>query len=169
MDTIFEYDVAISFASEQRTEAEAIAQCLRSAGVSVFYDAYEEAALWGKNLYDHLATVYQHQARYCLMLVSAAYAAKVWTTHERQSAQARALTEKTEYILPVRYDDTPIPGLLPTMQSWRSWRASPSRSVSGCQNGSRPAWIEPVLRAGTSEGPSSLWIALKSWIFMGWV
>ena len=110
----FEYDVAISFAGEQRREAEAIAARLRGAGVSVFYDAYEQADLWGKNLYDHLATVYQHSARYCMMLVSAAYAAKVWTNQERQSAQARALTQKTEYILPVRFDDTDIPGLLHT-------------------------------------------------------
>jgi hypothetical protein len=96
----FDYDVAISFAGEQRREAEGIARRLRAAGVSVFYDAYEQVDLWGKNLYDHLAGVYQHKARYCLMLVSAAYAAKVWTTHERQNAQARALTENTEYILP---------------------------------------------------------------------
>ena len=110
----FDYDVAISFAGEQRCEAEGIAMRVRAAGVSVFYDAYEQVDLWGKNLYDHLASVYQHKARYCLMLVSAAYAAKVWTTHERQNAQARALTENTEYILPVRFDDTDIPGLLPT-------------------------------------------------------
>ena len=112
---MFEYDVAISFAGEQRREAEGIASRLRAAGVSVFYDAYEQADLWGKNLYDHLATVYQHKARYCLMLVSAGYAAKVWTTHERQSAQARALEQNTEYILPVRFDDTEIPGLLSTI------------------------------------------------------
>jgi hypothetical protein len=35
------YDVAISFAGEQR--AEAIAACLRNAGVDVFYDGYELA------------------------------------------------------------------------------------------------------------------------------
>ena len=113
--TAFDYDVAISFAGEQRREAEGIADHLRAASVSVFYDAYEQADLWGKNLYDHLATVYQHKARYCLMLVSAEYAAKVWTTHERQSAQARALTQNTEYILPLRFDDTDIPGLLLTI------------------------------------------------------
>jgi len=45
------------------------------------------------------------------MFVSAAYAEKVWPTHERRSVQARALSEKSEYILPVRFDDTEIPGL----------------------------------------------------------
>ena len=111
----FEYDIAISFAGEQRPEAEAIAKCLRAAGVKVFYDAYETASLWGKNLYEHLADIYQNKARYCLILVSASYASRVWTTHERRSAQARALEQKSEYILPVRFDDTEIPGLRPSM------------------------------------------------------
>jgi hypothetical protein len=111
----FDYDVAISFAGEQRREAEAVAACLLKVGISVFFDEYEQATLWGKDIYEHLGGVYQHKARYCLMLVSAAYAAKVWTTHERRSAQARGLTQGTEYILPVRFDDTEIPGLLPTI------------------------------------------------------
>jgi len=90
LSTPLTYDVAISFAGEQRREAEAIASRLRAAGVSVFYDAYEQADLWGKNLYDHLPAVYEHRARYCLMLVSAAYGAKVWTntrTPERTGAR----------------------------------------------------------------------------------
>jgi TIR domain len=111
----FEYDMAISFAGEQRSEAEAIAAELRNIGITVFYDGYEKANLWGKDLYEHLSEVYQKKARYCLMLVSAAYAAKVWTTHERKSAQARALSQKNEYILPVRFDQTEVPGLLSTV------------------------------------------------------
>jgi len=34
---------------------------------------------------------------------------------ERQSAQARALREGKEYILPIRIDDTKIPGLPETV------------------------------------------------------
>ena len=71
--------------------------------------------MWGKNLYDHLSKIYQHEAQYCLMFLSREYASKVWTDLERQNAQARALQEKgTEYILPVRFDDTLIKGLPPT-------------------------------------------------------
>jgi|GEM_PF-4535638 len=112
---MFEYDVAISFAGEQRPEAEAIAACLRSTGVKVFYDRYEQANLWGKDLYEHLSDIYNKKARYCLMLVSVAYAGKVWTTHERKNAQARALSQRSEYILPVRFDETEIPGLPSTV------------------------------------------------------
>ena len=112
---MFEYDVAISFAGEQRKEAEAIADCLKKNEVRVFYDRYEQADLWGKDLYEHLSDIYQKKARYCLMLASAAYAAKVWPTHERKNAQARALSQRTEYILPVRFDETEIPGLPNTL------------------------------------------------------
>jgi hypothetical protein len=91
----FAYDIAISFAGEQRPEAEAIANCLKAAGVKAFYDEYEQSTLWGKDLYEHLADVYQHKARYCLILISADYAAKVWTTHERRNAQARVLAQKS--------------------------------------------------------------------------
>jgi hypothetical protein len=112
---MFEYDVAISFAGEQRAEAEAIADCLKRAGVKVFYDGYEQANLWGKDLYEHLSEIYQKKARYCLMLVSVAYGRKVWPTHERRNAQARALSQKGEYILPVRFDGTEIPGLPSTV------------------------------------------------------
>ena len=52
---MFDYDVAISFAGEQRKEAEAIADCLKKNEVNVFYDGYEKAHLWGKDLYEHLS------------------------------------------------------------------------------------------------------------------
>jgi hypothetical protein len=105
------YDVALSFAGEDREIAEEIAKLLREGCARVFYDKYEQADLWGKNLYDHLADIYSNRALYCIILVSGAYARKNWTTHERRSAQERALKERGEYILPVRLDDTEIPGL----------------------------------------------------------
>ena len=59
---MFDYDVAISFAGEQRTEAEAIADRLKASDIRVFYDRYEQADLWGKNLYEHLSDIYQKKA-----------------------------------------------------------------------------------------------------------
>ena len=111
----FAYDVALSFAGEQRAYVEKVAAALRRRGVRPFYDDYEKASLWGKDLYEHLDWVYQKAARYCVLFASEAYAAKVWTTHERRSAQARALQEGQEYVLPVRFDDADIPGLRPTV------------------------------------------------------
>ena len=49
------------------------------------------------------------------MFLSEHYAQKMWTNHELKSAHARAFQENEEYILPVRLDDTKIPGILPTV------------------------------------------------------
>ena len=111
----YEYDVALSFAGEDRQYAEALAELLENNDYRVFYDKYERAQLWGENLYDYLSETYKDKARYCVMFVSKHYAQKVWTNHERRSAQARALAENVAYILPVRIDDTEIPGILPTV------------------------------------------------------
>ena len=111
----FQFDVALSFAGEDRAYVGDIAERLRSRDVRVFYDQYEQATLWGKDLYEHLDYVYQRAAQYCVLFASVHYAGKVWTNHERKSAQARALDENREYILPVRFDDTEIPGLRSTV------------------------------------------------------
>lgn len=111
----FEYDVCLSFACEERKFVREVANELINRGVRVFFDEYAEAELWGKDLYSHLDDIYQNAARYCILFVSRHYAKRVWTNHERQSAQARALTENKEYILPARFDDTLIPGLRPTV------------------------------------------------------
>ena len=109
-----QYDVALSFAGEDRQHAERLAELLRVDGYSVFYDENERAQLWSANLYDRLRSIYKDQAHYCVMFLSKHYAQKPWTNHERQSAQARAFDGDPEYILRVRIDDTEIEGILPT-------------------------------------------------------
>lgn len=109
------YDVALSFAGENRAYVEEVAKGLRTAGVEVFYDDFEKATLWGKNLVEHLADIYQHKSRYVVMFISEHYVSKAWPKHERQHAQARALVAKDEYILPARFDDTEVPGMTNTV------------------------------------------------------
>ena len=111
----FEYDVAISFAGEDREFAQSLARALRERDVKVFLDDDYRAVLWGKDLYTTLYDIYYRKARYCILLVSKAYRDKMWTGHERQAAQARALEMRgTEYILPIRMEDVTIQGLPPT-------------------------------------------------------
>lgn len=113
--TSFQYDVCLSFAGEDREYVEAVAAGLKERGVRVFYDRYAMVELWGKDLYEHLDFVYGKAAQYCVLFVSDAYARKIWTSHERKSAQDRAITEHREYILPARFDDTEVPGLRGTV------------------------------------------------------
>lgn len=111
----YEYDVAFSFAGEQRDYVRNVANHLKTLGIRVFYDEFEEEKLWGKDLYEYLDSIYRKKAKYCVMFVSKNYADKVWTSHERKSAQARALEENKEYILPARFDDVEIPGMAKTV------------------------------------------------------
>lgn len=111
---MIKYDVVISFAGEDREIAKEIAANLVLKGINVFYDEYEKANLWGKDLYVHLTKVYKDDSKLCLMLLSDSYSKKQWTSHERKAAQARAFVENQEYILPLRLDDTEVDGILGT-------------------------------------------------------
>ena len=113
-DKVYDYDIAFSFAGEDRVYVEKLASSLREIGVNIFYDKYFEADLWGKDLYTHLDKVYQYSSKYCVLFISGHYKEKLWTNHERESAQARAFSEKGEYILPIKLDDTVIPGIRST-------------------------------------------------------
>lgn len=105
------YDIALSFAGEQRDYVRAVASCLKQTEVTYFFDEDNRVDLWGRNLVDVLDRTYRHRARFVVMFVSRAYAEKVWPNLERQSAQSRAIEEVEPYILPVRFDDTDLPGL----------------------------------------------------------
>jgi len=110
-----EYDVALSFAGEDREYAEQVAKHLEENGLSVFYDGFEVAKLWGKDLVAHLHDIYCNRARYCMVFVSKHYAEKAWPTLEARAALERSLRERDEYILPVRIDQTEVPGLPSTV------------------------------------------------------
>ena len=110
------YHVALCFAGEDRAYVNEVANALQAEGVDVFYDKFEEDELWGKDLYTHLSDVYQNRAIFTVIFISDAYGKKLWATHERKSAQARAFTESREYILPAFFDETiQVPGLLKTI------------------------------------------------------
>lgn len=115
----YEYDVVFSFAGTQRVYVEKVNNSLKKYDISVFYDNDNSVDLWGKNLYRYLDCLYSKKARYCVMFISKEYGERPWTIHESQSAQERMFccydnTEFQEYILPVRFDDTQIPGIRST-------------------------------------------------------
>ncbi len=121
-----DYHVALSFAGEQRGYVEEVARHLAARGIAVFYDGFEQAGLWGKDGAEAFHDVYAERAMYVAMFISKAYAAKAWTRYERQSAISRMLEEEGEYVLPIRFDETPIPGLPKTIFFLRAEDYSPA-------------------------------------------
>jgi len=65
----------------------------------------------GKDLAEYLQKIFYENAKWCMMFISQQYVSKIWPTHERKSALARQIEVKGRYILPVRFDDTDVPGL----------------------------------------------------------
>lgn len=111
----YKYDIALSFAGEDRTYVDVIANKLKNKGIKVFYDKFETSNLWGKDLYQYLSHVYKDNARYCVIFVSNFYKNKVWTRHELRNAQNRAFVENKEYILPIFLEDIELDGLNDTI------------------------------------------------------
>ena len=107
----YDYDLVVSVASEDRAVAEPYARRLAECGYSVFYNLWQQDNLLGKELLQYLDFIYRSAARHCLIFISKNYVGKAWTNFELRSAVSRAAGEDYEYILPLRIDDTPLPGL----------------------------------------------------------
>jgi hypothetical protein len=107
----YEYDVVFSFSGENRAYVDKVANILRSKGVNVFYDNFEETNLWGKDLAAYFDHIYNEASRYVIIFVSKSYEEKIWTNHELSMALQRALSQKDEYILPAKFDDTKLRGV----------------------------------------------------------
>ena len=105
----FEYDVALSFARQERPAAEELARLLTGRNIKVFLDEYTGAEPWGRDVLDHLVNLYARKARYCVLFLSQHYPLEKWTEAERASAQQRALRDAGEHILPLRLDESGIP------------------------------------------------------------
>jgi hypothetical protein len=111
----YDYDIAVSFAGEDRELVRDVVTELKGHDVNVFFDEDSTAEMWGENLVDFLHAIYSRRARYAVLFVSRHYVAKKWTTYERKAAQDRAFQQSAPYILPVRIDDSELPGLLSTI------------------------------------------------------
>lgn len=105
------FDVAFSFATEDEDYVTKVAEELKKTDLRIFFSPDNSVELWGKDQYSYFDDIFRKKARYAVLFLSGHYASKFWTNHERKSAQARAIVENREYILPARFDDTEIIGL----------------------------------------------------------
>ena len=78
MNKDYKFDVALSFAGEDRGYVENVAEELKVNGIKVHYDRFNQVDAWGKDLAEHFDEIYRKQAKYCVMFISEHYAKKVW-------------------------------------------------------------------------------------------
>jgi hypothetical protein len=130
--TEYEFDIAVSFAGENRKYVEDVVRAVQGSGdLKVFYDQDYRYDLWGEDGVEFFTRVFNERARFVVMFISHHYAEKEWPRLEKRSALSRALTQRTAYVLPVRLDDTKLEGLLPTVQYLDAVREGISGIVAG--------------------------------------
>ena len=117
----FEYDVALSFAAEDKPIAEELADLLIARNIAVFLDEYASPDPWGKDILNHLVNLYARKTHYCVLLISKHYPLHEWTEEERASVSEAALRDAEEYIIPLRLDDHGVPGI-ETAKGYRDLR-----------------------------------------------
>lgn len=107
----YPWDVAVSFAGEDREIVERLKNILNESGYTVFYDFDVQHQLWGIDLRTKLADVYANDAQYMLVFLSNHYPEKDWTNFEFEIGKS-ARSKRTEtYLLPVLIDDVAVVGL----------------------------------------------------------
>ena len=132
-DEVFEFDLAISFAGENRALAKYLADQLKELDVQVFYDENFESNYLGKTWSKEFTRIFGSASRYVVCLLDESHQQKIWPTFEREVFVPRV--QKGE-VIPVFLDDTPITGIpkdvvgirfIDAQFSWRdgsqdSWR-----------------------------------------------
>lgn len=123
------YDVALSFAAEDRTVAREIAKELEKEKIKVFFDETSSSELWGRDLYEHLNKLYT-DTKVCIVLVSKNYNEKQWTALEWRNLMAHSATRPSFAILPVHIDRSEVPEDIAHF-GYVPWNASAVHKLTG--------------------------------------
>jgi hypothetical protein len=103
-----EWDVAISFAGENRRLAKHIADQLEFLDVHVFFDEYYEDNYLGKTWSRQFKTIFSDESDLVVCLLDAHHQAKIWPTFERDIFTPRVSEED---VVPIFLDDTVFIGI----------------------------------------------------------
>jgi len=83
------FDVALTFAGEDRSFVEKLKKCLESQGYSVFYDFDHQHDILGQDVEEYLKPIYSKECRYVVAVIGEMYGRKQWTELEYQNYRDR--------------------------------------------------------------------------------
>lgn len=109
----YKYDVAISYASEQRQYVFELSQELQKLNLDVFADFIEPERLWGSYLPEELRKIYYNESKIIIIFLSNEYVQKGYTLFESRIAMEKSLTNLPFLI--IKYDDVELPWLNTTI------------------------------------------------------
>jgi hypothetical protein len=149
----WKFDVALSFAGADRSVALAIAEALRKLQINVFYDQWHTSQIWGRDLSVLLPEIYSN-ARFCVVLISQSYLSRPYAQHELETILARRVFKDKDFFLPVRLDESQVPGLSETVAYIDYSREGVDRiaSLIAARMGMEPA-SPPVNSAAGNDSP----------------
>jgi hypothetical protein len=104
----FVFEVALSFAGENRLLAAYIADALSTLDVTVFFDEYFEANYLGKAWSAEFAEVFGRKSRFVVCILDVHHSKKIWPTFEREVFAPRVAEAS---VIPVILDDTKFVGI----------------------------------------------------------
>lgn len=110
----YEYDVAVSYASEQRWYVEEFVRHLKKKRVKVFFDKHEEIQLLGVYLHEELLKIYSEGSRYIIIFLSKDYLKKAYTMWEARTALGESV-RRNNCVIVIKFDDSTLPGLHETL------------------------------------------------------
>jgi len=108
------YQVALTFADEQRPLVSAVAEKLAAdlGRDQVFYDRYHEAEVARPDLDVYLQEIYRDRSRLVVVFLGADYGRKEWCGLEWRAIRDLIKKKASEQIMLVRVDDGEVPGIL---------------------------------------------------------
>jgi serine protease AprX len=108
------FAVALSYPGERRGYVQKVVAELRRtfSRAEIFYDRFHQAELVGPDLDVRLERIYHDDSELIAVFISGEYAAKEWTGLEWRIVRDVIKRRRAEDVVPLRFDDTPIPGLL---------------------------------------------------------
>jgi len=104
------YNVAVSYASEQRPYVERFVKRLQVLKLQVYYDRNEQAHMVGKILDQELHKIYIQQSEHCVLFLSNSYIQKPVTRYESQIILSETLF-KEGFMYIFKFDDVTLPAL----------------------------------------------------------
>lgn len=107
-DGNYEFDIAISFAGENRVLAKYLADQFSALDIQVFYDANFEANYLGKTWSKEFTRIFGQASKYVICLLDKHHAEKIWPSFEREVFTPRVMKGE---VIPIYLDETPIHGI----------------------------------------------------------
>jgi hypothetical protein len=124
----FDFDFFISVADEDRDIAQILHALLQKSGAVVFYYKYFKSLLFAERLPAKFASVCC-RARFFIAVVSKYYVEKWWPRYEFSIAKEEETKRPWPFVLPLRLDDSPLPGLHPDIAYLDLRRETPESVV----------------------------------------